>query len=338
MSARRTRAAVGATLALVLLAGCAAELPQAEPEPAAATAPPALDETQLDRVLAAVSETLAVADEAGDAEALRPRVVGPALQLRAGEYRLAGATGGEDAPQPLTTTAQVEAVAATEAFPRTAMVVTQVPEGANLPLLLVLVQQAPREQYRLWGWVDLFPGTQTPPLTHPETGSAPLAPDAAGLVATPAEVVERYVDTLGDAESEFSAQFAEDPYKSSTREEVSKTDTAIEAAGDATISFAAGDDAPRALATADGGAIVVGELSSTLTYRKTVAGATLTVGGAIGALLGDDKEVRGTASGVSEVLVAFYVPPATAKDTTIIPLGATSVTTEVTRDDADAPA
>ncbi len=334
---RTRRTLLGAALGLTLLAGCAAELPQPEPEPAAATPAPVLDEARLDRVLAEVSETLATADAAGDAEALRPRVVGPALQLRAGEYRIAEATGGSDTPQPLTTTAQVEAVAATEGFPRTAMVITQVPEGGNLPLLLVLVQQSPRDQYQLWGWVDLFPGTQTPPLTHPDAGSQPLAPDAAGLVATPTEVVERYVESLGDPDSELTAQFADDPYRTTVRESVTGIDTSIEAAGDATITFAVGDDAPRALATADGGAIVVGELGSTRTYRKTVAGSTLTVAGSIGALLGEDKEVRGTVSGISEVLVAFYVPPATAEDTTIRPLGATSVTTEATRDDADAP-
>lgn len=339
MSARTRRgAAAVALLGAALLTGCAAEVPQPDPEPVAEVPPPVLDEARMERVLAGLGETLAAADAAGDPELLAPRVVGPALEMRAGEYRLAAATDGSDAPQPLGTAAQVEAVAATEAFPRDAMVITQVPEGANLPQLLVLVQPQPREQYRLWAWVDLFPGIQTPPLTHPETGSVPLAPDAEGLVAPPTEVVERYVDTLGDAESEFADQFADDPYGPSVREQVEGTDASIEAAGDATISFAVGDDAPRSLATADGGAIVVGELRSTITYRKTVAGSTLTVAGSVGALLGEDREVRGTVSGTSEVIVAFYVPPAGAEDTTIVPLGATSVLTDVTRDDADAPA
>jgi hypothetical protein len=36
--------------------------------------------------------------------------------------------------------------------------------------------------------------------------------------------------------------------------------------------------------------------------------------------------------------MAFYVPPADAEEKTIRPLGATTVLTEVTRDDAAAPA
>jgi hypothetical protein len=232
----------------------------------------------------------------------------------------------------------VEAVAATYDFPRTAMVITQVPEGANLPLLLAFAEPDARTPYKLWGWAELFPGIETPPLIHPDTGSAQLGPDSEGLVATPAQAVERYVDTLNKADSEYAGQFAGDPYKDSSKKAVTDLDARIEAAGDATISYAVGDDAPQALATADGGAIVLGELSSTQTIRKTVPGATLTVGGEIGALLGEDKVVRGTVSGVSEVLVAFYVPPAGGDAKQIRPLGAKTVLTEVSRNDAEAPA
>lgn len=333
--------AAGGALVLGLLAGCSTELPQPEPDPTAETAPPVLDEERFDRVLEEVSATITAADEARDGEALQSRVTGPALDMRQAEYRLAEATDGQASPAPITTATQVEAVAATEDFPRTAMTITQVPEGSNLPLLMALTQPEAREQYKLWGWVELFPGIETPALISPETGSAQLAPDAEGLVATPAQVVERYVDTLNNAESEFAGQFAEDPYKKTARETTAQLDANIEAAGEASISFSVGDSGPLALATADGGALVLGELGSAQTIRKTVPGATLTVGGQIGALLGDDKEVRGSVTGTSDLLVAFYVPPAGGEDATIRPLGATpggGVLTEVTRDDAAAPA
>jgi hypothetical protein len=335
----RLRATLAGTgLSLALLAGCSTDVPQPQPEEVAETPPAALDEDRLARVLEEVQTTVAEADEARDPELLKPRVGGPALDMRAAEYKLAEATDGDSAPDPLTTAPQVAAVPAAEDFPRPAVVITQVPEGANLPLLLVLAQSTARDPYKMWGWVTLFPGIETPAMSHPDAGSAVVPLDADTLVVPPAEVLERYVDTLNKSDSEFADQFAEDPFKESSRSTTTELDDAIKAAGEATISAAAGDDGPIALATADGGAIVVGELRSTLTLRKTVPGSELRAGGALGALLGDNTEVLGTVSGVSDVLMAFYVPPADAEEKTIRPLGATTVLTEVSRDDAAAPA
>jgi len=336
---RRVRAALaGAGLSIAFLAGCSAQLPQPQPEAVAETPPPALDEERLGRILEDVQATLAKGDEARDAELLKPRVAGPALAMRGAEYKLAAATDGKSAPDPLTTAPQVAAVAATEGFPRPAVVISQVPEGANLPLLLALEQSGAHDQYKLWGWVTLFPGIETPALSHPDAGSAVVPPDADNLVVPPQDVIARYVDTLNKGDSEYADQFADDPYKKSRAETTAELDKAIEAAGDATVSAAPGDAGPLSLATADGGAIVIGELRSTLTLRKTVAGSELRAGGTVGALLGGNTEVLGTVSGASDVLVAFYVPPKDAEDKTIRPLGANTVLTEVTRDDAAAPA
>jgi hypothetical protein len=338
-STGRLRAALaGAGLSLALLAGCSTALPQPQPEEVAETPPPALDEDRLASVLEDVQATITKADEAKDPELLAPRVKAPALDMRAAEYKLAEATDGDSAPDAITTVPQVSAVAATEAFPRPTFVITQVPEGANLPLLLALEQSEARDQYKLWGWVTLFPGIETPAMSHPDAGSAVVPPDADTLVVPPGEVVERYVDTLNNSDSEYKDQFAEDPYKETSRTTTTELDKAIEAAGEASISAAAGDDGPLSLATADGGAIVVGELRSTLTLRRTVAGSELTAGGSLGALLGSNKQVVGSVSGVSDVLMAFYVPPADAEEKAIRPLGATTVLMEVTRDDAAAPA
>lgn len=338
-STGRTRAALaGAGLTLALLAGCSAEVPQPAPEAAAETPPPALDEDRLARVLENISATMAEADEALDPALLPERLTGPAVDLRSAEYRLAEATDGESAPEPFTAAPQVAAVPATEDFPRPGMVVTQPPDGSNLPLLLGIVQQNAREPYTLWGWVTLFPGITTPALTHPNAGSAVVPADADTLVATPTEVVERYVDTLNSEDSEFAEQFADDPYKETSRASATDLDNRVEAAGEVTIEAAVGDDGPVSLATADGGAIVLGEITSDLTMRKTVPGAQLRAGGGIGALLGENKEVLGTVTGTSDVLLAFYVPPAGAEDSTIQVLGANDVLTEVTRDDAAAPA
>lgn len=336
---RRVRAALaGVGLSAALLVGCSAQLPQPEPEAVAETPPPALDEDRLARILAEVQATVVEADKTRDPELLKPRVGGPALNMRAAEYKLADATDGKSAPDALTTAPQVAAVAATEGFPRPVIVISQVPEGANLPLLLALEQSGAQDQYKLWGWVTLFPGIETPAMSHPDAGSAVVPPDADYLVAPPADVIPRYVDTLNKGDSEYADQFADDPYKKTRAETTAELDKAIEAAGEAKVSAEPGDDGPLSLATADGGAIVVGELRSNLTLRKTVPGSELRAGGTLGALLGSNTEVVGTVTGASDVLMAFYVPPADAEDKTIRALGATDVLVKVDRDDAAAPA
>ncbi|MFC7406286.1 hypothetical protein [Georgenia alba] len=337
MTPRRTLAGLCLAVSATLLAGCATELPQPRPEQPPQTPPPALDEDRLQRVLSEVEGTIAQGDEENDGQRLGPRIMGPAADTRRAEYALARATDGNTSPAPLITDANVTSVAASDSWPRPAMVITDVPEGENLPLLLGLVQPNPRDPYALWGWVTLFPGIQLPGMDRIETGSPVLEPDAEGLAATPEQVVDRYVNVFNNGDdSDFADAFAEDPYRTSSHETTDELSEAIEAAGEASVEAEVGDDGPLALATAEGGAIVISELRSTLTMTRTVPESELTAGGELAALMEDD-EVVGSVSGVSDVTIAFYVPPADAEDTTIQPIGATSVLADVNRDDDAAP-
>src|SRR5699024_8368067 len=139
-----------ALLAAAGLAGCAVPVPETTPEPESTVVYPVLDEGRLDRVLAAVQESLDAADAELDADLLAPRVTERAEQTRAAAYRLAKATADEDDPyelQPLGTDDAAAAIAATREWPRTVMVVTPPPEESNAPRLLVLRQQDPRAEY-----------------------------------------------------------------------------------------------------------------------------------------------------------------------------------------------
>ena len=175
------RLAAAAAATALLLAGCAGDVPQPAPEPAATAPLPVLDEDRIERILADVEETVEAADAALDPELLSDRLTGPALSMRQAEYRLSEASEGERTPTPLTTSSQVEVVAATDEWPRSLYVVSHVPDDANLPLLLVLTQEDARSQYKLWFWTSLLPGVQTPSTAHPEAGSPQLAPDAVDL-------------------------------------------------------------------------------------------------------------------------------------------------------------
>ncbi|UNX53965.1 hypothetical protein MF406_13470 [Georgenia sp. TF02-10] len=333
----RRRVAVAVVAAAALLAGCAPEVPEPDPEPAAATPPPVLDDERLDRILADIGSTLAAGDEARDPELLKPRVTGPALEVRAAEYRLTEALG-QDGPAPLTTDTQFEAVAATDAFPRVVIAVSQVPEGSNFPLVLALVQAEPRAQYQLWGWAGLLPDAETPAFIHPDRGSAQLGPEAEGLVATPRDVVAAYAAELNDPDGQTAVTFAEDRFREFVSEETTALEEGVESAGEASTTAAAGDDGPLVLGTADGGAFVMGELALQTVIKKTVPGSELSVRGQLGALLEDPDTIPGSATFTREATVAFYVPPAGAEDGTVEPIGAGAVYTGAIRDDDDAPA
>lgn len=332
MSSRRPLGRLLALLlVLVTLAGCAAVLPEPDPDPTPPAAEPVLSVSQVEDVLAAVGEVLAAADAAGDPAILVERVGDPALAMRAAQYTLAERSAGERVPTPLTTDDQVLVVAASSTWPRTVMVVTTPPENTTAPLLLVLVQENARAPYLLRSWVRLFPEAVTPELAVPETGSAEVPADAEGLVASPRDVVARYADVLAYGEaSSFFATFGTDPYISQLSDELATAVTALEANGIATVTFSAVpvDGYLAALATVDGGALVVGTITSTTTYTKNVEDATVTLGGALGQWLQVD-EVTTSASAIHTSVVAFFVPVGT-DGATVDVLGAERVLVDIT--------
>lgn len=314
----RTRSRAGLVLvAGLVLTGCSAELPQPVAPPAPAVPPPATTLDQSQHVLQEVGEVLATADAALAAAELAPRVSGPALAARTAEYAVATATANSQPVTPLPVEPQTIVVPSTTDWPRTQVVVTEQPDDLTSPRLLVLRQESPRAPYTLWAWARLLPGAQTPPTANPETGSPPLAADATGLVATPADVVTQYADVLtnGDA-SAFAASFATpDPYRERLATERARFQRlATDASGSFTETFAAVPDQVVAHETADGGALVVAGM--TASSNLTISGASLTVPAEFAAVSGGTLPPNGIlrnglAVGYTDV-VAFYVPPAEA--------------------------
>jgi len=332
---RVLRAGALTLAAAAVLAGCAVPLPEVEADPAPEGPQPALDEPQVDRVLAAVGESLAAADAAQDASLLAPRVSGPALKLREAEYVLAQATADSDsptAPQTLTTEPQVIAVSQGEDWPKTIFVFTTIADGMNTPLLLGLQQDDPRSPYHLFSWVRLLPEVTTPPMAVIAEGSPQVAPDAEGLVLTPTQTIAAYADVLSDSESDYANTFAPDVFRTFVNEDRIAIAESVEDAGEYTEAFAADTDvAPVSLATADGGAIVFGAIRSTQTYERTVDDSEMTVGGQIALLAGEEGSIGVETSVTASyyLTVAFYVPPA-AEGATIQVLGAERVLDAVT--------
>jgi hypothetical protein len=326
---RRLLAALGSTL-LLGLAACSSPLPQANPDPVPAVAPAVTTVSQTQNVLTDVGAVLTAADAALDPALLPERVIGPALAIRSAEYTRATATAGAKPPTALPTDEQALIVPQTDVWPRTELVVTQQPDDLQAPRILVLQQNAPREPYRLWGWARMGAGVQMPPTAAPETGSPLLAPDATGLVMTPTDALQQYADVLanGDA-SQFAASFLPDTFRSSIEAARAATTAGVQAAGSATETYTA-DPAPVvALGTVDGGAIVVGQLTTVSTVTLTVAGGTIPISDPFyAALTGKQSAGSNFVRTFTDVLV-MYVPPA-GSDATVQLLAAEHAVTSAT--------
>ncbi|GAA2727251.1 hypothetical protein [Cellulomonas aerilata] len=316
----RTTRATGVALALVAalgLTGCSPELPVPVPAAAPAVPPPVTTIEQTDRILQDVGAVLTAGDAALSAADLPRRLSGPALAVRTAEYAVASATGGARPVTAVPVAAQTLVVPSTTQWPRTQIVVTEQPDDLTSPRLLVLRQDTPRAAYTLWGWARLLPGAQMPPTATPAVGSAPLAADEPGLVATPTDVVAQYADVLsnGDA-SAFAAGFAApDPYRQQIEAGRARYQGVVaEGTGTFTETYAPVPDQLFAHATADGGALVVAGMTTSSTLAVT--GSSLAVPPELAAVSGGalpaGAVLRNNLAFTYTDVVVFYVPPAGA--------------------------
>lgn len=335
MSRTRTRMSLpGIVAVLALLAGCAIPLPAVEADPEPEVPAPALDQARLDRVLASIGETIAAGDQAQDSTLLEQRLTGSALLTRTAEYALSVATADTDAartPQVLTTQSQLAVVSATPDWPKVIFVYTTIADGLNTPLLLGLTQADPRANYQLFSWVRLLPGATTPETAVPGDGSPIVAADAPGLVLSPTDAIAGYANVLSlGLRSEHIDSFAPDAFRELIWEHNAVNTDGVEDAGGYKDTFVAVDEAPISLGTADGGAVVIGNLLSHQLYERTIEDSELTVGGQIAALAGSEVlDVADSVTATYYTTVALYVPPA-AEGATIQVLGAERVLQTVT--------
>ena len=223
VSHRRTRksiacAGASALTFALLAAGCAEELvPELAAVPEETVATPALSDTQFDRILAEVNESIAEADGERDPELLTSRVTGPALTVRTSQLNVAEIRDDDSLVTLLPDTFQQIIVPTTATWPRTMFAITDVGDEFSPPRLLALTQDDPRDDYQLWAWVQLRPGVLMPAFAHVTIGSEELAENDTSLRFTPAEAVEQYADLLTNGDdSEYVDNFEpaiDDPFR-----------------------------------------------------------------------------------------------------------------------------
>jgi hypothetical protein len=300
--------ALAAVIALALV-GCAPNLPVARPDPVPAVPPPVLSVAQSTAVLGSIKTVLAAGDANLSDVALGTRLSGPALAIRSAEYKLDLGTGGVRVPTMLPMTAQALITPQTTTWPRSELVVTVQPDNLQSPRLLVLRQDSPRDQYKLWGWTRLLAGVKMPRTADPALGSPLLAPDASGFVSSPQDVVAHYVDVLSHGTaSAYADEFEPDEYRTGLASSLALLQQGLSQVGTVADSYTVAPGELVSMATATGGALVVAGITTVTTATVTVAGASFTLGATEAALAGAGDVKQSEAITWSD-MVAFYVPP-----------------------------
>ncbi len=308
------RALRGAALAVLLagsavLGGCArgeTVQPAAGPEqPHAVVAP-----RQAERILDAVDAAVARAATATDPDRLPSRILGPARQEAAAAVRLRAALRSRPTAARAPDRSRLLLTRA-GGWPRWFLVAGTV-EGRPTPQLRVLWSPSAREPYGLWAQPALLPGAVLPTVAS-EPGALTLSPRSGrGLVRSPQQVVERYVEVLdrGDA-SPAAKEFSKDTFRTQLAAALSSARTSLGAAN-VSSRHRRTSDPVLALRTADGGALVIAALQQESAVK---------VGPGQQAVKIDDKELAALFGGATirkelrrtavEVLV-FAVPSARA--------------------------
>jgi len=303
-----TALVLGGTL---VLGACAPALPQPSAAPAPAKPAAVLTAGQLDHVSARVGATLDAADAALDAATLPEVLSGPALTIRAAQYRSAAATTPEAALTALPSTLQSQLVPTTQTWPRVAMAVTVQPENLEAQRLVVLEQTAARSNYTLWGWARLFPGTAVPAVASADVGTERVT-DSSGLAAQIPDVLAAYADYLTTGKSSAHAkEFAKDDLVTSVmarRTAMTKALKAIKGTYTYTFTVPQGDTM-RALRTLDGGALVVARLTAR-ERAKGPKGSKVAPDDEVKGLLGKNPKASNALVVDRTVLVALEIPPA----------------------------
>lgn len=328
MTAKPMRYAA-AVLALTLtasLAGCEGQVPKpVSTRPAgqtSATQPADLTEAQEKRIRNAILDAIDQANSAKSADGLDARMTGPQLEIHRSRLAVAAATGTMDPYAALPRDIAQTVIPTDAGWPRSVFTITTTTEDQQSKRLMVLTQDSPRANYKLWGVARLFQGVQLPPFEVASIGSNMGDAKDSGLVATPAKAVEQYVDLLNKGEkSEFTKNFADDMFRQSLDETSATVQKGMEAnAGTQQQVFSADAAQIKVMRSTDGSDLVVARIGSEWTRTAGEGRESLPANDAEKALFGGGKAT--STMKVTYVNVVALVVPSKSSGQQIVAVGA----------------
>jgi hypothetical protein len=324
---RRNRmiAAGGILTASLLLAGCStgggvlgsglAPAPTPSSSDVAAEnnlKPPAVTKQQLGRIVSKIADTINAADEAKDAKLAATRLSGPALALRVANYKITKKDSSLATVAAFPTgTVEVVLPQQNDEWARSVFAIIQPDDTTLAPVALMLVQDAPRENYKVHYLITLEPGFVLPPVAPAQIGSAALDADNGFGLLQPSQLAQAYGDILIQGpEAEFFDLFQEDG--DTLRVDIGfdakqKRKSDFPTYGKIEFTNGPNAEAPISFPTNDSGQIVAVALDDVETITPTEAGAAINSPPAVKALSGSARSTKGVTATYG-VQLLFYVP------------------------------
>ncbi len=326
---RSLLAAPAVAVTAALLAGCSADAwpelgPTPTPSPTASVIvpegqqAPAVTETQAERILTRIAETVADADAALDPALAATRLEGPALAERQTNYTLRAALPDVAPMSPIPDRpVEITLPQAFDGWPRSFLTVVEDAEDSTVaPTVMLMTQADPWTEYKASFLASLEAATLLPDLPAAYVGSVMAPPDSPFLRLPPEEIAAAYADLINNGEdSAYWNDFdtADDlllPSIAANQQQrlelfnQTATDT-----GQLQFEATAGTAAPMALTTLDGGAIVAVEVQENdrVTPTNPDAVIRLETNATVKALTGVDQSAKGFTTTYSDQLF-FYVP------------------------------
>jgi len=286
--------------------------------------PPVVQSAQVRKILRELQEVVAEADQSGDSDLLEARVAGPALLFREAHYELMSKSPEILPLPPISGSAiSITLPATSNTWPRSFMIVTEGDGAGELPQMLVMQQQSPREKYKLWYNIPLLPGSEIPAVASSDVGAIPIERDSLFLRLSPIQLPNAFGDVIDKAQaSEFYNLFnleGDEYYEQISTSQQEQSERLRRA--EITFTHELGDENVISLSTSDSGALVAVMMTDNYLIKPTRDNAAVTVSGNELLLLG----VEGSAEGVRTQyggMLLFYVPAAT-NEGKITLLGAT---------------
>ena len=274
--------------------------------------PPAVTKQQLGKIVDKIADTIAVADETKDATLAATRLSGPALALRSANYKITKKDPSLAAvPAFPTGTVQVVLPQQNDEWARSVFAIVQPTDTTLAPVALMLVQDAPRENYKVHYMITLEPGFVLPPVAPAQIGSVALDADNGLGLLQPSQLAQAYGDVLIlGPEAEHLDLFQEDG--DTLRVDIGfdakeKRKSDFPTYGKIVFTNGPNVEAPISFPTNDSGQIVAVALDDVETITPTEAGAAINSPPAVKALSGSARSTKGVTATYG-VQLLFYVP------------------------------
>jgi len=325
-SARGFIAITSTGLTLSLLTGCTPATSIATPSPTGTANPTSqvsLLAAQIKRITKDVSIVATDADASNDKRILVERFTGPALQVRDVNYQLRLKNKRIAAlPSIVGEPIKFSLPAASSVWPRQLMVVTDEDGESALPQMLVLQQDSPRTNYKVWFTSRLMPGAKIPAVPASDIGAIPVDSGSLFLKVQPKNIPTTFGDVLNHGAASLSAPLFDLENEFFKQVSQAQKDQAVQlSTANITYTHKLGDPNVMSLATSNGGALVAVYQTDIYTIKPKKANSAVGVSGQEAALLGANGSTRGVQSTYGDMLF-FYVPPVDDK-TKIKLIGAT---------------